>query len=187
MLLLPMPPTDGFTADDLDRLPGLPRYTELIDGSLVLRRPQGRWHSAVKTLLSRQMDAQIPGDLYVYREFTVRLGERQRPEPDLMLVRGDGRTGPDSTWIGPEPVLLVVEVVTPESEIRDRERKPRIYAQAGVPHLWRVEREENRTIAVHVYALDPVTRCYMSAGVSRGRLRVDAPCPLDIDLTRPER
>lgn len=28
----PIPPTEGWTADDLDRIPGLPPHTELIDG-----------------------------------------------------------------------------------------------------------------------------------------------------------
>lgn len=30
----PVPPEGGWTADDLDRIPGLPPHTELIDGSL---------------------------------------------------------------------------------------------------------------------------------------------------------
>ncbi|MFE2291079.1 hypothetical protein [Streptomyces sp. NPDC059452] len=30
-----VPPEGGWTADDLDTLPNLPRHTELIDGSLV--------------------------------------------------------------------------------------------------------------------------------------------------------
>ncbi|MDQ0763417.1 hypothetical protein QFZ32_003538 [Streptomyces canus] len=36
----PIPPPEGWTADDLDRIPGLPPHTELIDGSLVFMSPQ---------------------------------------------------------------------------------------------------------------------------------------------------
>ncbi|MBP8535493.1 hypothetical protein GWI24_20730 [Streptomyces sp. MK37H] len=46
------PPPDGFTADDLDRIPELPRHTELIDGSLVIAGPQRAFHSLVVTLLN---------------------------------------------------------------------------------------------------------------------------------------
>lgn len=36
----PVPPPQGWVAEDLDQLPDLPRHTELIDGSLVFVRPQ---------------------------------------------------------------------------------------------------------------------------------------------------
>ena len=37
-------------------------------------------------------------------------------------------------------VMLAVEVVSPESEARDRHRhrKPQLYAHAGIPHFWLV-------------------------------------------------
>lgn len=35
-----VPPEGGWTADGLDTLPNLPPHTELIDGGLVLVRPQ---------------------------------------------------------------------------------------------------------------------------------------------------
>lgn len=35
----PTPPTGGWTADDLDRIPNLPPHTELIDASLVFAAP----------------------------------------------------------------------------------------------------------------------------------------------------
>lgn len=37
-----IPPADGFTADDLDRLPDLPSHTQLLDGNLVFVHPQTR-------------------------------------------------------------------------------------------------------------------------------------------------
>ncbi|MFE5873565.1 hypothetical protein ACFQ6V_33630, partial [Streptomyces roseifaciens] len=47
----PVPPPGGWTADDLDRLPNLPRHTELIDGSLVFASPQTAFHSQAMRLL----------------------------------------------------------------------------------------------------------------------------------------
>ncbi len=180
---LPMPPQDGFTADDLDRIPDLPPHTELIDGSLVLVSPQKRFRMLMLKLLEQQMDSQVPPGLTVYREFTLRLGERQRPEPDLMLARDQETDGPDDTWVGPEPVLLAVEIVSPESHLRDHERKPELYARAGIPHFWLVEQEEYGA-AVHVYELDRLSGRYAPAGVHRDRVKVAAPGHLDIDLTR---
>ncbi|WP_246407481.1 Uma2 family endonuclease [Nocardiopsis aegyptia] len=180
---LPMPPQEGFTADDLDRIPDLPPHAELIDGSLVLVSPQKRFHMLMLKLLEQQLDDQVPSDLSVYREFTLKLGEKQRPEPDLMLVGEEVSEGMDSTWIGPEPVHLTVEVVSPESAIRDRERKPQLYAEAGIPHFWLVDRDDKGPV-VYVYELDPVNKRYTNVSVHRERLEVSVPCKLDIDLTK---
>ena len=176
------PPPEGYTADDLDRIPDLPPHTELIDGSLVLVSPQKLFHMLVLKLLERELDRQVPEHLLVAREFSVKLAERQRPEPDLLLVRTDALDGFDQTWVPPSAVQLAVEVVSPESEIRDRERKPQIYAQAGIPHFWLVDRDEQGPV-VYVYELEPVHKTYASSGVYREQLKLNVPCPLDIDFT----
>lgn len=181
---IPIPPEAGFTADDLDRIPDLPPHTELIDGSLVLVSPHKTFHMFMLKLLERQMDDQIPAGLLTYRECTVVLGERQRPEPDLMLVDAEALTSMDDTWVAPDAVRLVVEVVSPESEVRDHERKPQLYAGAGIPHFWLVEKEDAEGAVVYAYELDPVNGGYTMTGVHRERLKADAPCELDIDLTR---
>ena len=183
-VLLPMPPQDGFTAEDLDRIPDLPRRTELIDGNLVFVSPQKFFHMLAITLFQRQMDAQVPEDLLVCREMTAVLGRRQRPEPDLMLVRANALHDLETTWFAAEDIRLVVEVVSPESEIRDRERKPELYAEAGIPHFWLVEKEGEQGIAVYAYELDPIKGTYGALTVHRERLKVAAPCDLDLDLSR---
>lgn len=178
-----MPPQDGYRAEDLDRIPDLPPHTELIDGSLVIVSPQKRFHMHMLRLLETQLLEQAPEGLEVIREMTVVLGERQRPEPDLMLIDARTEYGMDATWIRAEDVRLAVEVVSPESEIRDRRRKPQLYAQADIPHLWLVEQERGSLATVHVYRLDPVNRSYTHTGSHRDRLKTDTPCDLDIDLT----
>ncbi|GAA3868425.1 Uma2 family endonuclease [Streptomyces lacrimifluminis] len=40
----PIPPPESWTADDVDRIPDLPKHTELLDGSLVFVSPQTRFH-----------------------------------------------------------------------------------------------------------------------------------------------
>ncbi len=136
-----MPPPEGFTADDLDRLPDLPPHTELIDGSLVLASPQKFFHAFVLSLLDRTLYTQAPEHPAVCREITVRIGERQRPEPDLLIAQAQAIGDPEGTWLPPEAVVLAVEVVSPESELRDRERKPQIYAEAGIPHFRLIQQD----------------------------------------------
>ncbi len=183
-VLLPMPPQDGFTAEDLDRIPDLPPHTELIDGNLVLVSPQKSFHTFMLDLLVMEMRSRTPETLLACREMTVTLGERQRPEPDLVIIDVEAYEGPNGTSVTAESVRLAVEVLSPESEVRDRGRKPRLYAQAGIPHFWLVEQEGDYGSVVYVYELDPVNEKYTNVSVQRSRLKVDVPCRLDIDLTR---
>ncbi|MDG6104908.1 Uma2 family endonuclease [Dactylosporangium aurantiacum] len=88
---------------------------------------------------------------------------------------------PRHTYFTPDTVLLVVEVVSPESAYRDRTVKLRKYAEAGIAHYWRVEEEQSLPV-VHTYELDEPTRLYAPTGVHRGELRVSRPFAVTVDL-----
>ncbi|MER5944827.1 Uma2 family endonuclease [Streptomyces sp. NPDC001904] len=178
----PTPPLGGWTADDLDTIPGLPPHTEMIDGGLFLGSPQSNFHMLTLRLLERAFEDQAPEDLLVVREMTTKIDKRNRPEPDLMLVPDEAFTGPSQTWYSPSDILLAVEIVSPHSEERDREIKPRKYAGARIPHFWRVE-ENGGLPVVYVYELDPATNSYAVTGIHHDRLKVTVPFTLDIDLT----
>lgn len=180
----PRPPADGWTADDLDRLPDLPPHTELIDGSLVFMSPQTYFHMAVMRLLDNGLLACAPDDMDVVREMTTTLDKRNRPEPDLMVVTygGGADTGLRHTSYAPESVVLAVEVTSPDSEERDREVKPVKYARAGIAHFWRVENVNDAPV-VYVYELDPATRTYAVTGIHHKQLKLERPFAIDIDLT----
>lgn len=182
VIKLPLPPPGGFTAEDLDRIPGLPAHTELIDGSLVFVSPQKRFHTLALYLLEGALRRTVPRDLRVRREMSVILGPRQRPEPDLLVVQASADISMDQTAYAPEDVLLAVEVVSPDSEIRDRQRKPQLYAEAGIKHFWRVEDTSGGKIAVYVYELDPATHVYAITGIYHDRLKLTVPFEIDIDL-----
>jgi Uma2 family endonuclease len=172
----------GHTADDLDTLHQLPPHTELIDGSLVFASTQAAFHDIAIFVLSRGLLRSAPDHLRVRREMTVTLADRQRLEPDVLVVDEPAVTGLDQTTFLPEDVVLVVEVMSAESAIRDRERKPQLYAQAGIEHFWRVE-NKNGTVVVYVYELDEGTHSYGLSGVHRDRLQLTVPFEIDIDLT----
>jgi Uma2 family endonuclease len=178
------PPRHGFTADDLDRIPDLPPHTELIDGSLVFVSPQKSYHSLVMYLLESRLRVLAPQAFAVRREMSVLLGKRNRPEPDISVLRAEAVTEQaDETGYQAADVVLAIEVVSPDSEERDRARKPQLYAKAGIPHFWRVEKGEGRLPVVYVYELDAVTDSYVPTGVYHDRLKVPAPFAIDIDLT----
>ncbi|MFI6299836.1 Uma2 family endonuclease [Nonomuraea sp. NPDC050790] len=176
------PPPEGFVAEDLDHIPELPAHTELIDGSLVFVSPQRDFHTAALYLLEKALRGAAPSDHRVRREMSVRLSSDQRPEPDLIVLGPGARIQPDATFYDADDVVLAVEVVSPDSRVRDRERKPVLYATAGIPHFWRVEDQDGQ-LMVCVYELEPATKTYVVTGIFHERLRLTVPFPMDIDLT----
>ncbi|MFC4529574.1 Uma2 family endonuclease [Sphaerisporangium dianthi] len=173
-------PPGGWTADMLDHLPpGAPRHVELIDGSLVMMSPQSAFHMLTLRLLERGLDP--PPDLVVVREMSVTLGRRQRPEPDILLVKRAAMASLATTSFKPEDVHLVVEVVSPESAERDRTTKPIKYSDAGIRFLWRVEQEDEAPV-VYTFELEQGVRAYVPTGVHRKRLRTTVGFEVDLDL-----
>ncbi|MFF4092522.1 Uma2 family endonuclease [Streptomyces sp. NPDC001834] len=183
----PVPPEDGYTADDLFTLHGLPPHTELIDGSLVFASPQRKFHTLAMYLLEQGLRGHVPEDLRVRREMAVVLGKRNVPEPDLVVVTAEADGDQRQTRCQAADVLLAVEVVSPDSEARDRDTKPHTYAGAGIPNFWLVEMAENDRPVVWTYQLDPVGKKYVFTGVHHDRLKVSVPYDIDIDLTAIDR
>ena len=108
------PRPEGWFADDLDHLAEAPRHTELTDGALVfMMAPQRAWHAQVVDELKISLKAQAPASIKIAREMTIRLDEWNRPEPDVLATTVP--YDPDRTFYTPDEVLLVAEVVSPES------------------------------------------------------------------------
>ncbi|MFF0586288.1 Uma2 family endonuclease [Streptomyces sp. NPDC003781] len=179
----PMPPQDGYTVDDLFTLPDLPPHTELIDGSLVFVSPQRDFHTIAIDMLVYGLRATLPPELRVRREMTIVLDRRNGPEPDVSVLRAEA-VGRKKTRYEAADVLLAVEVVSPDSESRDRNTKPHKYAAAGIPHFWLVEMAgaEDRPV-VHVYERGAVTGTYALTGIHHDHLKISVPYDIDIDLT----
>jgi Uma2 family endonuclease len=116
------------------------------------------------------------------RGMTVTLDPKQRLEPDIMIIWASAETSLDQTDFKPEDVLLVAEVVSAESQVRDRKRKPQLYAEAGFRCYWRVEEADDGRPVVYTYELDPATKTYVATGIHRGSLVASWPFPVDIDL-----
>ncbi|MGW4446351.1 Uma2 family endonuclease [Streptomyces sp. NPDC004682] len=180
----PVPPQDGYTVDDLFTLPDLPPHTELIDGSLVFVSPQRDFHSVVIDLLANGLRSTVPPELRVRREMTVVIDRRNGPEPDLVVVRTEAVQNRDQAFYRAADVLLAVEVVSPDSESRDRDTKPRKYAAAGIPHFWLVEMAgEDDHPVVQVYERGEATGTYALTGIHHEQVKLTVPYGIDIDLT----
>jgi Uma2 family endonuclease len=172
---------DHLPSDGPNGEPDFFKHVELIDGALVFMSPQKRFHERVIRGLTNSLNAQIPDDLAALTQMDVKLGRRMRPCPDVLVIDAAVADDDSRTYYEPAEVRLVVEVVSPESEERDRKTKPSRYAEAGIPHFWRVE-ENNGKPVVYVYELDPATKAYALTGIHHGRLSVPVPFQIDIDL-----
>ncbi|MFF4491113.1 Uma2 family endonuclease [Streptomyces sp. NPDC001544] len=180
----PVPPPDGYTVDDLFTLPDLPPHTELIDGSLVFVSPQRRFHFLAIDLLVNGLRSCLTPEFSVEREMTVVLDRRNGPEPDVSVVRAEAVTDRRQTHFKATDVVLAVEVVSPDSEARDRDYKPHKYAAAGIPHYWLVDMAgQDDHPVVQVYERGEATGTYALTGIYHDRVKVSVPYDIDIDLT----
>lgn len=157
---------------------------ELIDGTLVLLTPQNGFHSRVKMRVAHALEGFVSEGVEVLVGMTMKLGTHQRPEADIIAHRPspDEEDHWSDTHVPPEDVLLVVEIVSKESQDRDRTTKPMKYAAAGIPHFWRIEPEATGP-AIHVYELDGTREPrYVPITIARERLKLDVPFAMDIDV-----
>ncbi|WP_370019041.1 Uma2 family endonuclease [Planotetraspora sp. GP83] len=141
--------------------------------------PQTAFHMLMLRRLERELAP--PPDLLVVREMTVTLGLRQRPEPDILVVKSAALRSLKTTSFKPDDVHLVVEVTSPESLDRDRVTKPIKYSDAGIRHLWRIEQEDESAV-VYTFELEPSVKAYVPTGIHRKRLQTDVGFEVDIDL-----
>jgi Uma2 family endonuclease len=177
----------GYTASGLDWTPGLPSHTELIDGSLITASPQRRFHSVASSVIEVGLRRCAPPENFrVRRDMSVVIGLRQRPEPDVVVVFADADIDAEGTWYPAGAVALAVEVVSPDSEVRDRRRKPQLYAEAGIRYFWRLERV-SRTIALYAYELDTAINEYSLVGIYHEVVKLGLPFDIAIDLTEIDR
>jgi len=155
---------EGLTEDDLDELGASLAHTgirfELDNGRLILVSPVKAWHADIAR---RVCNALIARGKHAYLEQGIRISKRKVRYPDVgvFLVKPDlERSRHD-----PAAFALVVEVVSPDSVEEDRVVKPRVYAGAGIPEYWIVDRHPtNREDAAIEYFKLGVTGAYERTG-----------------------
>ncbi|MFI6040085.1 Uma2 family endonuclease [Nocardia sp. NPDC051321] len=135
-MVLPVPRGGRWTATDLDQLPENGLRYEVVNGLLVVTAAPNIRHQLLIQGLGRALDDAVPPWLVTLPGVGVLIGEDE-PIPDLIAAIGpiewDGRGIPAGQ------VKLVVEVVSKSTTLQDRMVKPVVYAEAGIPHYWRLE------------------------------------------------
>lgn len=127
-----------YRADDYWQLPeGAP--VELIRGELVMSPAPRTSHQIVIGELYAILRAVADkgGGMTVLSPADVILSEDTVLQPDLLYVAKDRRHIIGDRINGPPD--LVVEVLSPKAERRDRVQKLDVYAQYGVPEFWIVD------------------------------------------------
>ena len=132
---------------------------ELIEGEIVQMSPIGHGHAFTVMMLTNLLVRAVGDRALVSPGNPVRLTRHTEPQPDLMLLEPhvDYR---HVTFVGPEHVLLVVEVAE-TSLAWDRGVKLRLYARAAIPEVWIVDVEHER-VEVH---RDPAGSVYRAVEV----------------------
>jgi len=75
----------------------------------------------------------------------VRLGDSLVPQPDILVVTGQGRATVRRDAVHGSPDL-VVEVLSPGTRKRDLVDKAALYAMAGIPEYWIVDPDAGRLL-----------------------------------------
>lgn len=113
------------------------------------------------------------------------IDNRNAPKPDVVVFDQAGLDIRTVEQIPVEKVVLAVEVVSEGSRLADRFAKPALYAQAGIPSYWRIERDDDDLPVVHEFWLHDETGVYAPSPerpVHTGKLVASIPFPVDIDL-----
>ncbi|MEU5785604.1 Uma2 family endonuclease [Micromonospora lupini] len=161
------------TIEDVLALPDDAPRVELRDGVLVVVPSPTFGHQNIGNLLWMWLRQYAPVELTPATAVGVAINYRNSLEPDVVLLKRP--VAADHHYFEAEQVVLAVEVVSPGTRRRDRLEKPADYADAGIPHYWRIEQNP-----VHVYAYDLVDGRYELAADSAEELIVSK--PFDIRL-----
>ncbi|PRH80679.1 Uma2 family endonuclease [Streptomyces solincola] len=98
--------------------------------------------------------------------------------PDL-VVADAGATAEDGVSVDADGVQLVIELVSPGNRTVDRKFKPMLYAEAAIPHFWRVDFDPACMLVA--YGLDGGRYIERTTALPGTTTRLDAPFLFEID------
>jgi Uma2 family endonuclease len=128
------------TIEDLLALPEDGLRHELLEGEHVVTPAPSVDHQRVVARILVTLSRAIGADSRVEvlpGPADVQLSSRTLVQPDVLVVRRDRRT-PARTWHEVGVPLIAVEIVSPSTAARDREKR-RLYLEAGIEEYWIVD------------------------------------------------
>ncbi len=121
-----------FTVGDLDRMPDDGHRYELLDGTLIVSPAPGPAHQRVSVVLTHILELACPDELIVLADVSMRMTATSAVEPDVVVARPSGVSG---VHLASAP-LLVAEILSPDSALRDLNLKKAAYERFGIPSYW---------------------------------------------------
>ena len=169
-------PGEPFTVDDLERMPDDGRRYELIDGMLIVSPAPAMPHQRVATVTALLLEEACPDDLVVFgTPVNVRFSLRSALEPDVVVARVE-----DSRGVRLEQTpLLVAEVLSPDSVLRDLNLKKAAYERFGIPSYWVIDPDLDRP-SLRAFELDGGS--YAEVGHVTGADAFRARKPFDVEI-----
>jgi Uma2 family endonuclease len=128
------------------------RY-EVVDGELLATPSPTTTHQKVsgRLLVALMLQVEDAGAGIVYcARLDVIFSDTRVVVPDLLVVAASRRAIITERGIEGAP-SLIVEILSPSTQVTDRERKRKLYASEGVAEYWLVDTE---THSIEVLALD---------------------------------
>lgn len=140
-------------------------WAEWVDGEVVMVSPASERHQELRGFLESVLSIYVQErglGRVLGAPFQMRLGEpvRSGREPDLLFVARDQLERLKGTYLD-GPADLVVEIISPDSRLRDRGEKFAEYEMGGVREYWLLDPERREA---DFYRLD-----------DRGRYRLAEP------------
>jgi Uma2 family endonuclease len=147
-------PGEPFTIDDLDRMPDDGRRYELIDGMLVVSPAPNLRHQRVIIVLGSLLEQACPEHMVVFADAGVRVTQDSALEPDVVVAHVTDADVADAGGARlTRPPLLVAEVLSPHSVLRDLNLKKAAYERFGSPSYWVIDPDLDRP-SLRAFELD---------------------------------
>jgi Uma2 family endonuclease len=172
-------PDRPLTEEDLALLPDDGHRYEIVDGSLYVSPPPASLHQVFAGRIARILDDHIPETHLALEGVGIRLARDTVLIPDVSVVLADVALENVSLFT-PADVLLAIEVVSPSSLRTDRVFKPALFAGAGIPAYWRVERGKDSIAVVVVHELSGDVYKLVAEVSGDGEVHIEAPFPITI-------
>lgn len=174
-----VPPSDGWTTDDLDAQPEDGVRRELLDGALLVSPSPSSVHQVIAARLLIALEQTCPDHLFVSQANDVQLSPRRLFIPDVLVTTFEAAKRGSGKFAAAE-IVLAVEIVSPSSQSMGRVMKPSLYAKAGIPLYWMIEIDGG--ITVHTYKLDFEDEAYQPSGTFTETIRIDEPWRIEIPI-----
>ncbi len=152
---------------------------EWVDGEVILLSPASSRHQDLSDFLTAILRAYVEAkQLGVVRSapFQMKLGLSGR-EPDLLFIAQENIERLKENYLD-GPADLVIEIISPESRLRDRGEKLAEYELAGVREYWLLDPEEKRA---DFYMLSPDGRYDRRRPQPDGRYRSEVLAGFELD------